>query len=730
MQYSVPQYVFLENISKHKVSTVSGESMREYAKSQSASVGLDVDAMFFSGSVNSSFNESSSGSERHFYYTYRDANTKWRVSFDERDYDNLDKILDPRFKKDLEEMDPEKLFSLYGTHYIASAYLGGRADFNTITVVTSQTNTSELEVAIKAKYHSVSGSSDYKETSLNAFNSSNTTSKLTVTGGNSESVSDISNPEMYEKWASGIAEMPVLCDFDENSLKPIWDFCTNADRKAQLKAEFAKMIAAHPLPEAMSGAMKVGNQVYFISSVANSSLYFDIPNYHLNAERKNGTPVNVGVKDNQEAGLQGIDRFIKVVAHATEYHYVFLQPQHSDLVFDIQGGSTDAGTPVQLYGKGNDNLAQMFKLIEVDNRKNTYFIQNKNSGLYLTSHGSNQQITQEKQTKAENQQWKFESASAQNMASMNTDMVFAIQNVMGKRYVDLRNEGRDAELKGGWLILWDMNNTPDQFSKLHKSNVDGYYYIQQMHSNFVWDIVGGQKDNGTKLQLYDRNNSEAQQFKFVYAGDAMTFKIQNRGSSRFVDASSQGIDQNGCIIQIYDEKDNQNQKWKLEPVGIQSFVPKQQKVKIQVRFSGDKYWDLDGDGNAVNNSGTKLQIWDWDNNADRFFEIKSSGDGAWVWLELQGGKRIDVRGGNVGNNGSGLQVYEPNNDDGQKFEIKPTSRTTCVLLTKGGKALDVSGGEVTKNGAELILWDLHYGISQQFTLIDADSGRPIDFREY
>ena len=322
-QYSVPQYVFLENISKHKVSTVSGESMREYAKTQSASVGLGVEAMFFSGSINSSFSQSSSGSERHFYYTYRDANTKWRISFDERDYDNLYKILDPRFKQDLATMEPAKLFKLYGTHYIASAYLGGRTDFNTVSVVTNSTNTSDLSVAIEAEYKSVSGNASVSQSQKKTLSNSKTTSKLTVTGGNSEYANNISDPVTYEKWASGIAEMPVLCDFDENSLKPIWDFCTDSKRKAQLKAEYKKLLKSHPLPAAMSASMKVSNQVYFVKNLADN-MYIDIPGYHMDAHRQRGTKVAVYPKDNVEAGLQGIDRFIKVIPHATENDYVFL----------------------------------------------------------------------------------------------------------------------------------------------------------------------------------------------------------------------------------------------------------------------------------------------------------------------------------------------------------------------------------------------------------------------
>lgn len=97
--YKVPQYVVLENISDHIIKTVKGSSIRDYSSSLSKSAGLGYDAMFFSASINTTYSESTSGSERKFYFTYMDANTKWRISFDERSISNLKSILDPQFKR-------------------------------------------------------------------------------------------------------------------------------------------------------------------------------------------------------------------------------------------------------------------------------------------------------------------------------------------------------------------------------------------------------------------------------------------------------------------------------------------------------------------------------------------------------------------------------------------------------------------------------------------------------
>lgn len=728
-QYSVPQYVILENISNHITKTVKGSSLREYAKSQSASVGLGVDAMFFAASVSTAFSSSSSGSVRHFYYTYRDANTKWRISFDERSMSQLVNMLDPLFIQDLNnpELSAKELFDRYGTHYIASAYLGGRADFNSKSVITRETNTSKIAVAVEAKYQAVSANVSLSKEQSQTLSNSKTTTKLTVTGGNSEFANNIQDPVKYEQWASGIADMPVLCDFDKNSLKPIWMFCEDASRKAKLKAEFERMKKANPLPKAMAASMQASNQVVFIKNLGYENMYIDIPGYHFDADRVIRSKVNTFPKDLKYGGLQGIDRFIKVIPHATETDYVFLQPQHSDLVLDVSGGSKEPGTGIALWNQGNNNSAQMFKLIEVDGKKRTYYIENKKSGLVLTAHGMSKQITQEKNTKAESQQWSFETASASDMAPMIHDVAFAVRNVKAKRYMDLGGKGNDAKTKDTHVKLWDMDYYPDRYITLKKSNLDGYFYVHHNHSSkYYWDMEGGKKDNGTKLQLWDKNNSEAQQFKFIYAGSAMTFFIENRGSGKYLDASDSQIDKNGCPIGLWTPNKGENQQWKLEPAGPKWYAPERKKVKIRVAYS-DKTWDLSGGEEKAKQKGSQLQIWTDEDAIDRYFVIKKSNDHSWVWIELHGGMRLDVKGSKVKEKGALLHTWSRHGGDSQKFAIHPTGRETCIIYSKGWKTFDVRGGDIKDNGPDIILWDKHLKGSQQFKLIDAETGKPIRF---
>lgn len=728
-QYSVPQFVYLENISNHITKTIQGKSIRQYAKAQSASVGLSTDALFFSASVNSSFSKSTSGSERHFYYTYRDANTKWRISFDERNMDKLTAMLDPQFKKDLATLDPSELFRLYGTHYIASAYLGGRADFDSKSVITRKTNTSAIAVAVEAKYQAVSANVGLSQEQSQTLSNSKTTTKLTVTGGNSEFANNIQDPIKYEQWASGIADMPVLCDFDKNSLKPIWDFCDDATRKAELKAEFDRMCKANPLPKAMAASMSVSGEVFFIKPLSEKYMYLDIPGYHFGAKRNKGAKVSIWEKDNKEEGLQGIDRFVKIIPHATQPDFVFLQPQHSDLVLDVKGAKSEPGTQIQLWKKGNNNAAQMFKMIEVDGESNTYYIQNKKSGLVITSNGKGNPLTQEKKTGATNQKWKFETAKATEMASIPHEHVFSIKNVKANRYMDISGKGKNVKSKDTHVKLWDMDYYPDRYIQLKKSNINGYFYVQHMHSKYVWDVEGGKKSNGTKLQLWDKKNNTAQQFKFIYAGSAMTFFIENRGSKKFLDASNSNIDKNGCPVLIWTKNYGENQQWKLIPAGPKWYAPKRKKVKIKVAYT-NKYWDLAGGSEKVKEKRSQLQIWDWDKGIDRYYVIKRSGDHSWVHIEVDGGNRVDVKGGNPKDKGAQLHIWTRHGGDSQKFAIRPTGRETCVILSKGWKAIDVRDGKINENGPDLLIWDCHFKGNQQFKLIDAETGKPIRFDQF
>ncbi len=730
-QYSVPRFVIFENISDHQIKTVSGESIRDYAQSLSVEAGLGVDALFFKGTINASYSGSVSGTEQKFYYTYMDANIKWRISFDERNLDDLKTILDPQFKRDLATMAPARLFELYGTHFIASAYLGGRADFTSETVITEETVTHEIGLAVEAKYKKVTANVDMEAKHEETLKNSKTEARLRVTGGNSQYANNISDPETYRLWASGIERMPVLADFDASSLRPIWDFCEDEGRRNILIAEFERMCQANPLPKEMARVTRVANRTFYVKSVADKT-WWDLPGFHYMAEDRGGK-IRLFEKDLSAEGLQGADRFIKVIPHTTKPEFVYFQPQHSDFVAEIIGGSNKAGTEIHLAQMSASNEGQMFSMIRVDGSNDTYYIKNLKTGLFLTSRGDKKTITQEPETKADNQKWVFEIADGtKQMAPPTADFIYSLQNIMGKRFIDVPGSGADANGKDAKLQLWDMNDQPDRFVELIGLPDKQHFVVQHMHSPFVWDITDAGKQNGARLRLWDRNNSGAQSFKFVYAGSPMTYFIINRGSNKAIDASHSRILQNGAHIQIWDWTQGDQQKWKLTKYRKWQMPDKDAVFHIKAAYS-NRTWDIPGAGAETNANGKPLQLWDPSEQPDRKFKILPSGDARWINIQIQNGGRFVAIGKNSSANREPAIIFDKTNGNDQKFAIMFTSPTTFTIRTKNWKTLDCAGGPANynKNGTPIIQWDDTRASNQQFQLIYSDGpnkGKPFVFQ--
>ncbi|ALO17095.1 hypothetical protein L21SP5_03484 [Salinivirga cyanobacteriivorans] len=187
--------------------------------------------------------------------------------------------------------------------------------------------------------------------------------------------------------------------------------------------------------------------IYFLKNMANEDYYIDISGYHFTAHRDKKTPVSVYPKDGGESGLQGIDRFIKFIPHPSTKEYFYIQPQHSDYVFDVKGDNNTPGNEIIIYPKSDKREVQLFKKIPVPGKRNTYYIQNKESGFLVTSNGKSKPLTQEKKTRAKNQQWYFESARATDMAPVITDFTFALRNVEANRHLDLPGSRDHARKK-------------------------------------------------------------------------------------------------------------------------------------------------------------------------------------------------------------------------------------------------------------------------------------------
>jgi hypothetical protein len=476
------------------------------------------------------------------------------------------------------------------------------------------------------------------------------------------------------------------------------------------------------------------DNIYFIKSVS-AGKWWDILHYHQNAQRIGGK-VGLYARDNKN-GKEGADRFIKVIHHESYDQYVFLQPQHSDLVAGVESNSKSPGASLKLGNMNKNDKAQMFEMVSVKNKSNTYCLVNANSGLYLTAH-SNGGITQEAESGQKNQNWKFEDAGNPDlMMPLSTDFKYAIENVKARKYIDIPGSYREIEGKGAKLQLWNIDNWPDRYFTFipNKTADKTYFFMQPMHNNFQVDVGGGRTNNGNRIGLWDKQAKLKQQFEFIYAGSPNTFFIQDRNSGKFVDASLSNIQKDGCPVQIWEFSGADQQKWKLHEYEKYQLPPSDQEFYIKATFDKNHYWDPDGGSSS---KGEEIKMWDLNEGRDRLFRIVKTGDKYWVNIQsVQSGQVVDVP-NNSSKNGTQLRLWSKNGADAQKFAIEFTSPTSFILKTKNGKTIDIFGDPAKsdgwrKNDTKVQINDHGMSMDYHWQLIypeGANVGKPYIFSKY
>ena len=164
--------------------------------------------------------------------------------------------LDEDFKYNLVNMDPEKLFKKYGTHFFTSYLLGGRLELN--SMISSDTNeqlttlTTAFKSTVKAEGNidgnnisaDTSPSVDVTITDKDTLAAADIKTEAKYYGGKEadfDAYADIlaarvlgsddknkstavSCSKIYQDWITSVEEEPTLIDvYDDNSLYPIWD---------------------------------------------------------------------------------------------------------------------------------------------------------------------------------------------------------------------------------------------------------------------------------------------------------------------------------------------------------------------------------------------------------------------------------------------------------------------------------------------------------------------------
>lgn len=426
---------------------------------------------------------------------------------------------------------------------------------------------------------------------------------------------------------------------------------------------------------------------------------------------------------------------------------------------DIPGASGTDSTAIQLYS-GNGSKAQQFTFTKQSD--GSYVIINVNSGKALDvrngAAGNNAVV----------QQYSANGTNAQRWFIRDSGAGYYLQSALGNWVLDLSG-GNTAN--GAAIRLYTPNGTASQLFVVSCSGVtvpvDTAVIIKSAgNANLVFDVPSASMANGTRIQLYAANGTNAQRFRFRKIGNG-TYGIANVNSGKVLDVYG-GSTSNGAVLQQYGSNNTVAQQWTVRDYGsgkislisvnankaidvpganyassvaLQLYAPNgtaaQQWViakpktmrerlneqaamrrqdlpdgtytfasKLKTSMKMDVY-------GASRSDCANVQLWAGNGTNAQKWRVMHDANGYVILTSVNSGKVLDVYGGSDAN-GADVQQYTSNGTYAQKWiAVKNADGSYTFQSALGNKVLDVSGGS-SANGANVRLYQTNGSNAQRW----------------
>ncbi|OZG57515.1 1,4-beta-N-acetylmuramidase [Bifidobacterium tissieri] len=396
--------------------------------------------------------------------------------------------------------------------------------------------------------------------------------------------------------------------------------------------------------------------------------------------------------------VKGLDAQVAVNVTLKDGTYVIATAiEDGSRVVDMTGASKAVGARAQLY-TANGTMAQRYKFKHLDN--GNYTIKNVNSGLFL-AHG----------------------------------------NAAGDPVTQQKDEGKAA-------TQWQLAGT------------DSALTIAASDSSLALDLQGAINADGTPIQIFDGNSSEAQQWKISGAEtprdrlDKLADEHRNDiadGTYKFAAGKKNaevldvagGSRDNGANVQIYSGNGTDAQAWtiKHDADGY---------LTITNAGSG-KVLDVAG---GSTNPGANVQQYDGNGTWAQKWIAVSTANGFKIQSAAAENLVLDIVGGST-DDGANVQIYSSNDSSAQRWRLKKTTTTrqrldklaadhkgdladgTYEIASTAAKQMrfDVVGGSADDganvqlyegNGTNAQAWKVSHDKNGYVTLTNVESGKVLD----
>ena len=305
------------------------------------------------------------------------------------------------------------------------------------------------------------------------------------------------------------------------------------------------------------------------------------------------------------------------------------------------------------------------------------------------------------------------------------DGTYTIQSSVNSRYVlDIAN---GSTASGANVQLYQSNDTPaQQFKVTHDSQ--GYVTFTNVKSGKVLDVYNGTAKNGNNVWQFTSNNSRAQ--KWIVKKDGNGYSIVSALNSNYVLNIANGKAYNGNNVELYAYSGSSSNLWLFN-----KSVSKEEKIlsiasanrlaiadgTYEIRSAKNNGFVLDV-SNGSTLAGANIQLWQSNGTQAQAFKVSHDSNGFVTFTSVKSGKVLDVFDGKA-KAYQNVWQFNSNNSRAQKWIVQQTSSGYKIMSAiDTNYVLDLYNGSV-RNGGNIQVFTSNDTIAQRWNFAKQTTDR-------
>lgn len=297
------------------------------------------------------------------------------------------------------------------------------------------------------------------------------------------------------------------------------------------------------------------------------------------------------------------------------------------------------------------------------------------------------------------------------------DGTYTISTLLNSNYVLDVKDGSTSN--GANIQLYEANDTAaQQFKVSHDSQ--GYVTFTNVKSGRVLDLNGAIVKDAGNIQQYTSNGTRAQ--KWIVKQDGNGYVVMSAINLNYILDLNGGSIRNGSNIQLHSVTGSNSQRW-----NITKYVSKDERINNLAAQNKNTLADGVYEINSVKNSnytldvnsastrnGANVQLYLRNGTQAQAFRVSHDSQGFVTFTNINSGKVIDLDGA-ITKNGRNIHQYASNGTRAQKWIVQQSgSGYSIISAIDTSFALDIRNGSVY-SGSNIQLYKSNNTAAQQWT---------------